>query len=161
MAKLERIKQSNAHLNLNEVTNIDLKTIETMLVSKRYLEFFNVQKVLENEREMIIELVEKEDLIPFEIEDKEVVLNGYKNKIEIIDSPVKHKLLFLHFYRRKWKEPLGDKSYYNTYTLHDSGMKATKELGDFLKEHTGCEHYNSERAIRDLVYTSEEDIPLV
>jgi hypothetical protein len=151
MAELERIKQSNVELKIEEVIDIDLKTIERILVSERYLKFFNVQKVYENEKEMIIEFVEKEDLIPFEIEHKKVVLNGYKNRIEIMDSPVRQKLLFLHFYRRKWKEPSGNKSYYNSYTLHDSGMKATKELGYFLKEHTGREHYNSERAIKDFM----------
>jgi hypothetical protein len=152
MTKLKRIKQSDAHLNCNEIIGINLETTETLLVPNRYLEFFRVQKVLENEREMIIELVEKDDLIPFEAEDKEVVLNGYMEKIEIIDRPVKDKMLFLNFYRRRWKEPGKSKSYHNSYTLHDTGMKATRELGDFLKEYTGREHYNSERAVRNIMF---------
>ena len=152
MNKLERIKQSDAHLNCSEITGINLETTETLLVPNRYLEFFRVQKVLENEREMIIELVEKDDLIPFEAEGKEVVLNGYMEKIEIIDRPVKDKLLFLHFYRRRWKEPGKSESYHNSYTLHDTGMKATRELGDFLKEYTGREYYNSERAVRNIMF---------
>jgi hypothetical protein len=48
--------------------------------------------------------------------------------------PYDGKKLYLQFYRRKWKEKGGKKSYFNDYDFHPKGAKITPEFGAFLKE---------------------------
>jgi len=116
-----------------EKKEIDLGSVEELIIQERYRENFAITKVREKPEEWIIELVERKERIPLELKGKEVVFNGYKDKIEIIDHTLQGKLVYLQFFRRKWKEKGGRESYSNTYELHPEGMKATKEFGDFLK----------------------------
>ena len=113
---------------------VSLPSIEKLLIRERYRKDFEVIKLIEKPQEWIIKLVEKEERIPPELEGKEVVLNGYKEMLEIIDYPFVGKPLYLQFQRRKWKEKGSKESYSNRYEIHPEGMKATQEFGDFLKE---------------------------
>lgn len=61
-------------------------------------------------------------------------LNGYLNPMELQTFPTQAKEVFLYLKRRRWKLEGSNKSYFNTYTFNDEGMKATKEFGAFLKE---------------------------
>ena len=61
-------------------------------------------------------------------------LNGYLNPIELQSFPTQGKEVFLYLRRRRWKLDGSNKSYFNTYTFNNEGMKATKEFGAFLKE---------------------------
>ena len=61
-------------------------------------------------------------------------LNGYMNPIELQTFPTQGKEVFLLLKRRRWKLKGNDKSYFNTYSFCQEGMKATKEFGAFLKE---------------------------
>ena len=61
-------------------------------------------------------------------------LNGYLNPIELQTFPTQAKEVFLYLKRRRWKLEGSNKSYFNTYTFNEEGMKATKEFGAFLKE---------------------------
>jgi len=101
------------------------------------LEHFEYEK-LEGVRGVIrIHLVEKKDpaYYPKEIIGKERrSLNDYMNAIEIQTFPAQAKEVFLLLKRCRWKLHGGNKSYYNTYSFCQQGMKATKEFGAFLKE---------------------------
>ena len=61
-------------------------------------------------------------------------LDGYMNPIELQTFPTQAKEVFLLLKRRRWKLKGSNKSYYNTYSFYQEGMKATKEFGAFLKE---------------------------
>jgi len=84
-----------------------------------------------------IHLVEKKDPnhYPKELIGKgERSLDGYMNPLELQTFPTQAKEVFLLLKRRRWKLKGGNKSYYNSYSFYQEGMKATKEFGAFLKE---------------------------
>jgi len=56
------------------------------------------------------------------------------DNLEIIDFPLRGKLMYICFKRRRWKEKGKDESYHNTYRFHRKCMKTTDGFGDFLKE---------------------------
>ena len=105
-----------------------------IFVPQEYLNDFEVNNISEKPEEWVIELVEKEDRIPKEIQNKDVVLDGYCNGIDILTHAFSLKKIYLRLIRRRWKEKGGTKGYSNEYDLHIPGMKTTKEFGDFLKE---------------------------
>ncbi len=86
------------------IEEVDYGSIEKILIQPRYLENFTIREIREKKREWIVELAEKDKNIPKEIKDKTPVMNGYMNPIEIIDHTLQGKLVYLRFYRRKWKE---------------------------------------------------------
>ncbi len=113
------------------------ESFSTLFVPAEILEHFKVTKLEEEHGVIIIELYEKEDNshIPKDIfKEGKAVLNGYCNKLEIQTYPAQGKEVFLRIYRRKWKVKGTTKSYSNTYEFTESGMKATKDFGAFLKE---------------------------
>lgn len=105
-----------------------------ILMPQQWKDKFEIVKLKEKKKEWILELVEKKDQIPPEAKDKKVVLNGYKETIEIIDFPFKGKIMYHRFKRRRWIDKSTGDTYYNTYDLHPKGMKTTYEFADFLKE---------------------------
>jgi hypothetical protein len=105
-----------------------------IFVPQEYLNDFDVNYIEEQPNEWLIELVEKEDKIPQELNGKETVLDGYCNSIDILTHAFSLKKIYLRLIRRRWKEKGGTKGYSNEYDLHIPGMKTTKEFGDFLKE---------------------------
>jgi hypothetical protein len=111
-----------------------LELIAPGVISKN----FEVTSIIEKRDTITIVFEEKTDLIPKELEGKEVVLDGFLNPVALQTFPLKDKMVYLSLKRRRWKE-LGTtgKSYSNTYELHRQGMKTTNEFGDFLKEELG------------------------
>ena len=105
----------------------------TVLIPKKWQDLFDLEDLEEKEDEYVVKLVEKEHLIPKELNGKISVLNGYLDRVEIIDYPLRGKLTYLQFKRRRWKEEGKDESFHNSYTFHRKGMKTTDEFGDFLK----------------------------
>lgn len=87
----------------------------------------------EKKKEWALKMVEKEECVPKELNGKSVAQNGYMNPVEIIDFPFQGRLVYLKFYRRRWKEKGEKKSYWNEYRFHRKGMKTTDAFGDFLK----------------------------
>ena len=84
-----------------------------------------------------IHLIEKKDPphYPKEIIGKgERSLDGYMHPLELQTFPTQGKEVFLLLKRRRWKIKGNQKSYFNTYSFTEKGMKATKEFGVFLKE---------------------------
>ena len=110
-----------------------IEQILRMLVPDNLVEYFDIKQIKENKEDWVMELEEKEELVPKELHGKEAVLNGFCNPIEIQSFPVKGKAFYIKITRRKWKEKGKDTGYSNEYDLHYKGMKATKEFGDFLK----------------------------
>ena len=113
---------------------INTKQALEAFLPKEWLSSFEVMEIKELKNEWQIDLVEKETLVPKELEGKEVVLNGYMNPVEMTDFPLRGKYTYLKFFRRRWKEPGADESHNNDYEFHSKGMKTTKEFGVFLKE---------------------------
>ena len=112
-------------------TNTELAKL---LIPPKWREQFELTELQEESREWKITLTEKEQCVPATLQTKKYSLNGFMNPVEVIDFPLRGKLVYLLFIRRRWKEPGSNKSHFNTYELHPRGMKATKEFGDFLKE---------------------------
>lgn len=113
---------------------IDIKDALATVLPKYWLEFFDITGIKEKKREWQITLVEKEELVPKKLRGKNVVSDGYMNPVEIEDYPMRGKLTYLKFFRRRWKEKGGTEGFFNEYDFHPEGMKATKEFGSFLKE---------------------------
>ncbi len=108
--------------------------LETILIPKEWRNCFELTKLEEKDEEMNIVLTEKIECTPDLLRENDYVLNGYMEPIEIIDFPLRGKLMYITFLRRRWKKRGGNESYFNTYTFHRPGMKTTNEFGDFLKE---------------------------
>ena len=110
-----------------------IEQVLKMLVPDTLVDYFEIKQIIENKNEWVMELEEKEDLVPKELKGKDSVLDGFCNPIEIQSFPVKGKSFYIKIIRRKWKEKGKNTAYSNDYDLHYKGMKATKEFGDFLK----------------------------
>ncbi len=66
---------------------------------------------------------EKANLILQELKEKNAVLDGFVNPIDLMTFPLKDKTVYLSIKRRRLKEPgKTDKTYHNTYNLHRGGM---------------------------------------
>ena len=105
-----------------------------IFIPEEYLLDFEVNYIEELPTEWVIELVEKADRVPKALKDKEVVLDGYCNEIDILTHAFSLKKIYLRLIRRRWKEKGTNKHYSNEYGLHIPGMKTTREFRDFLKE---------------------------
>lgn len=108
--------------------------LETILIPKEWRDRFDLTKLEEKDREMSMVLTEKKECTPDLLRKDDYVLNGYMEPIEIIDFPLRGKLMYITFLRRRWKKRGENESYFNTYAFHRPGMKTTNEFGDFLKE---------------------------
>ncbi len=111
-----------------------LNTFASMFISKDLLKFFSIEKIKDKRKEWNIVLSERVDQVPEEIKSKEVSLNGYCKPLELMAYPVGGKPVYLKIKRRRWVVKGEKESHINTYDLHYPGVKATKELSDFLKE---------------------------
>lgn len=106
---------------------------------EEYKDFFYAEKLEDKGKYYVLTVIEKEEKIPEELKGKKVVLNGFKEKISLVDYPTKAKLIYLDFYRRRWKEKGKRESFSNTYNLTPKGCKITNGFGIFLKGLTGHE----------------------
>ena len=101
---------------------------------------FDLKEITEKKDSIIILFEEKPERIPEELEGKDVIMDGFVNAISLQTFPLKDKTVYFAIRRRRWKEKgTSEKSYSNTYDLHDKGMKTTKEFGAFLKEELGLQ----------------------
>ena len=117
-----------------------------LFAPQEILRDFNFEKLVEENGIYRIYMVEKEDAdhIPAELKKEvngdlsNIVLDGYTNYIELQTFPAMGKEVFLYLKRRRWKikqnQRQEHKSYSNSYSHNEKGMKATKAFGDFLKE---------------------------
>jgi len=114
---------------------MDIKEkIAQVLVPREILEDFNVVDVKELSNEWIIVLEEKEDRIPFCLQGKDVVLDGFYDSIDLISGVMMEQIIYLHIKRRRWKERGQTKHEHNQYDYQVEGMRTTKRFAAFLKE---------------------------
>ena len=116
-----------------------------LFAPQEILRDFDFEKLVEENGIYRIYMVEKEDAdhIPAELKKEvngdlsNVVLDGYTNYIELQTFPAMGKEVFLYLKRRRWKikqeQRQEQKSYTNSYSYNEKGMKATKAFGDFFK----------------------------
>jgi hypothetical protein len=116
-------------------TDTLLESISRMLVPSHILDNFEIYDAKESLTSWVIEMREKEDRIPSELQDcSEVVFDGYCNPIETLSHSFVCKPVYLKVYRRRYKRAGEDKHYSNNYDLTLKGVKMVPELGLFLKE---------------------------
>ena len=108
--------------------------IAQVLVPKEILEAFTVVDVHELKNEWLIVLEEKEEQIPDSLRDKDVVLDGFYDSIDLISGVMMDQVIYLRLRRRRWKERGCKKESHNQYDYQFKGMKTTKRFAAFLKE---------------------------
>jgi hypothetical protein len=112
-----------------------LETVSRMLVPGTILKDFEIYGAEEFPSCWVIELREKEGLIPVELSDcRDVVFDGYCNPLEALSHSFVCKPVYLKVYRRRYKRSGRDEHYSNSYDLTLKGVKIVPELGLFLKE---------------------------
>ena len=87
---------------------------------------FDFTEIQGTSKNILLVFTEKTDHVPQELKGKEVVLDGYLNKLELQTFPLKDKSVFIVIRRRRWKEK-GSKEpgVSNDYKLHEEGIKTT------------------------------------
>ena len=112
-----------------------LSTMCRMLVPEYILSHFEVYGAKESSSCWVIELREKEGLIPSELcEYADVVFDGYRNPVETLSHSFVCKPVYLKLYRRRYKRSGTNVHYSNVYDISLKGVKMVPELGLFLKE---------------------------
>ena len=110
-------------------------TAMSMLVPEHILEYFEMWNAQESKDRWVIEMREKEGLIPKELSDYEdVVFDGYCNPIETLSHSFVCKPIYLRLFRRRYKRSNWDEHFSNEYDVSLKGVKMVPELGFFLKE---------------------------
>jgi hypothetical protein len=116
------------------------KELLNLIAPKEIIDNFKLVGIAESTTSITLYFEELEEKIPEELQGKEVVLDGYLNKLELQTFPLKDKTVYIAVRRRRWKEKgINEKSYSNNYDLHFEGMKTTREFGAFLKEELGLQ----------------------
>ena len=116
---------------------MELKLAESLLsfvAPKIVRDSFKLVSIKETTEYFVLKFEEYKHLVPAELSGRDIKLNGFENKLELHTFPQKGKSCYLQIYRRKWCDKQTNKNYSNDYKLHKEGMKATDELGSFLKK---------------------------
>ncbi len=115
--------------------NIELaKSLLGLIAPQVVIDNFELVSIQESTASLIFEFEEFADRMPSALEGKSIKHDGFMNKIELHTFPQKGKSCYLHIRRRRWTDKTDGTSYSNTYEMHSMGMKATDELGVFLKK---------------------------
>jgi len=109
--------------------------LSKMFVPENLLEDFDIWDCFGKKGNYILELREKENLIPAVLKgNSEVVLDGFCNPIDMLSIGFSLGPVYLRIYRRRWKLSNDDKHFSNEYDLQLKGFKLVPEMGFFLKE---------------------------
>jgi hypothetical protein len=110
-------------------------TISRMLVPDYILKDFDIYGAQESKDRWVIEMREKEGLIPLALRSyKDVAFDGYHNAVEMLSYSFVCKPVYLRLYRRRYKRSNSDEHFSNSYDFTLKGVKMVPELGIFLKE---------------------------
>jgi hypothetical protein len=110
-------------------------TVSSMLVPSHILEHFEIWDAHEYKERWVIEMREKEGVIPSELSGfDDVVFDGYTNPLETLSHSFVCKPIWLKLYRRRYKRSNTDTHYANEYDVSLKGVRMVPELGFFLKE---------------------------
>ena len=109
--------------------------IASILVPEHILRDFAIYDATENKSCWVIEMREKEGIIPKELSGYEdIVFDGYCNPVDMLSHSFSCKPIYLRLYRRRYKRSNQDEHYSNLYDFRLKGLKMVPELGIFLKE---------------------------
>jgi hypothetical protein len=115
-------------------SDVLLSTVSRMLVPEYILLYFEIYGATESPDSWVIDLREKESLIPEALRRyDDVVFDGYCNPVEMLSHSFVCKPVYLKVYRRRYKRSCSDTHYSNSYDLTLKGVKMVPELGLFLK----------------------------
>ena len=120
-----------------ERTNIDslFSTVSSMLVPEHILEHFEIWGAREHKNRWVIEMREKEGIIPEALSGfDDVVLDGFTNPIETMSHSYVCKPIYLRLFRRRYKRSNKDEHFSNDYDVTLKGVRLVPEMGFFLKE---------------------------
>jgi hypothetical protein len=121
-------------LERQSVENL-FSTVSTMLVPDHILAYFEIWDAQEYKDRWVIEMREKEGLIPKELSDyQDIVFDGYCNPLEALSHSFVCKPIYLRLYRRRYKRSNEDEHFSNEYDVTLKGVRMVPELGIFLKE---------------------------
>ena len=111
-----------------------IKNLLSVFFPSEITQHFEISDISEKKGYIQIHFEELAELMPPAMQrDKEVVLDGFCNPLELQSFPLKGKPVYLKLYRRRWKYKGETKHYSNTYNFNPEGVKATKEFAAFLK----------------------------
>jgi hypothetical protein len=112
-----------------------LSTVSTMLVPEYILEYFEIWDAKQYKDRWVIEMREKEGIIPNDLSEcQDVVFDGYCNPLEALSHSFVCKPVYLRLYRRRYKRSNSDQHFNNEYDVTLKGVRMVPELGFFLKE---------------------------
>jgi hypothetical protein len=138
------------------------KELVGLIAPRVIAENFELIQIVEKPTSITLYFEEKEQRIPEELKGKEVVQDGYINKLELQTFPLKDKTVYIAVRRRRWKERGStEQSYSNRYDLHFEGMKTTKEFGIFLKEELGLQPDEYNQFWQSITDQGSDPIPMV
>lgn len=80
------------------------EAVNNILIPQKWRSKFEMKELKEKGKEMNMILVEKKECVPDSLKEMDYVLNGYMEPIEIIDYPLRGKLMYITFLRRRWKQ---------------------------------------------------------
>ena len=110
-------------------------TVSSMLVPSHILDHFDIWDAREHTNRWLIEMREKEGLLPAELSGcSDVVLDGYCNPLEVLSHSFACKPVYLKLYRRRYKRSNSDIHFSNEYDVTLKGVRMVPEMGFFLKE---------------------------
>lgn len=110
------------------------ETLLKFIAPQVIIDHFELVSIREYPGHFTMEFEELATLVPSELSCCATKLCGFTNKIELHTFPQKGKSCYLNIKRRKWEDRSTGKTYSNNYDLHQEGIKATDELGAFLKK---------------------------
>ena len=110
-------------------------TIASILVPDYILKDFDIYGAKESQSCWVIEMREKEGIIPEELSGyQDIVFDGYCNSVEMLSHSFSCKPIYLRLFRRRYKRSNRDEHFSNSYDFSLKGVKMVPELGIFLKE---------------------------
>jgi hypothetical protein len=109
--------------------------VSNMLVPEHVMAYFEIWDARESKNRWVIEMREKEGLIPVELSDcEDVVFDGYCNPLETLSHSFVCKPVYLRLFRRRYKQRSENKHFSNEYDVSLKGVRLVPEMGFFLKE---------------------------
>ena len=109
--------------------------VSSMLVPEHVLAYFEIWGAREYKNRWVIEMREKEGIIPSELADcEDVVFDGYCNPLETLSHSFVCKPVYLRLHRRRYKQSGQNKHFSNEYDVNLKGVRLVPEMGFFLKE---------------------------
>jgi len=125
-----------------------IKSLLSVFFPEEITLHFEIKDIKTTKEYIIVRFEELPELVPETMqENKEIVLDGFCNPLELQSFPLKGKPVYLKLHRRRWKYKGEQQHYSNTYQFNPEGVKATKEFAAFLKGAFGQspDQYNSDR----------------